>query len=194
MDESRTLELVRLAQGGDREAFGLLVEEYERTVHAIVFRRLRNTAEAAEVTQDVFVQMLRKIGQLREPERFVGGSSGSRSGCRSTGLSVDRASRTEKRTRSVRRGSPRRSRSRDPAERAGRSGAVGAVEAPGDGPADDGGVLLRRSVAAGNGGRFPKPGGNNQASSAHRAEPLKDQLMKLARRADRAPRPARGMR
>jgi RNA polymerase sigma-70 factor (ECF subfamily) len=72
MDESRTLELVRLAQGGDREAFGLLVEEYERTVHAIVFRRLRNTAEAAEVTQDVFVQMLRKIGQLREPERFVG--------------------------------------------------------------------------------------------------------------------------
>jgi RNA polymerase sigma-70 factor, ECF subfamily len=72
MEDSEVLELVRRAQTGDRSAFGDLVVEFELTVYAIVFRRLRNQAEALEVTQDVFVQMLRKIGQLREPERFVG--------------------------------------------------------------------------------------------------------------------------
>lgn len=72
MEESRILELVERAQLGDREAFGELVVEFEPTVRAIVMRRLRNDAEAAEITQDVFVQMLRKIRQLREADRFVG--------------------------------------------------------------------------------------------------------------------------
>jgi RNA polymerase sigma-70 factor (ECF subfamily) len=72
MLDSELITLVRLAQGGDREAFGSLVAEHESLVYAVVLRRLRNTAEACEVTQDVFVRALRKLGQLREPERFVG--------------------------------------------------------------------------------------------------------------------------
>jgi RNA polymerase sigma-70 factor (ECF subfamily) len=72
MNEIETLELVRLAQAGNREAFNRLVQEHETMVFAVVFRRLRNRAEALEVTQDVFIQVLRKIGQLREPERFGG--------------------------------------------------------------------------------------------------------------------------
>src|SRR5690606_13842979 len=39
---------------------------------SICFRRLRNQAEAVEVTQEVFMRALRKLNQLREPERFVG--------------------------------------------------------------------------------------------------------------------------
>lgn len=72
MEDSRLIRLVRLAQAGDRDAFGELIREYDSTVFAIVMRRLRNRAEAAEITQDVFVRALRKIGQLREPERFAG--------------------------------------------------------------------------------------------------------------------------
>jgi RNA polymerase sigma-70 factor (ECF subfamily) len=72
MTEFQLLFLVRQAQGGDSRAFGKLVQEFESTVFAIVMRRLRNTAEAAEVTQDVFVRAYRKLSQLREPERFVG--------------------------------------------------------------------------------------------------------------------------
>ena len=72
MNETETLELVRLAQAGNRDAFNRLVQQHETMVFAIVFRRLRNRAEALEVTQDVFIQVLRKIGQLREPERFGG--------------------------------------------------------------------------------------------------------------------------
>jgi RNA polymerase sigma-70 factor (ECF subfamily) len=64
--------LVRQAQAGDRAAFGELVRAYESSVFAIVLRRLRNRAEAAEVTQEVFLRALRKLSQLREPERFAG--------------------------------------------------------------------------------------------------------------------------
>jgi RNA polymerase sigma-70 factor (ECF subfamily) len=64
--------LVRAAQQGDRQAFGRLVERYERAVYATALRRLGNHAEAQELTQEVFVQALRKLAQLREPEAFAG--------------------------------------------------------------------------------------------------------------------------
>lgn len=65
-------QLVRTAQSGDRKAFGELVTRYQRAVYAIVLRRLRNHAEAQEVCQEVFMQALRKIDQLRDPRCFGG--------------------------------------------------------------------------------------------------------------------------
>lgn len=64
--------LVEEAQQGDRVAFGQLVERYERSVYATAMRRLGNEAEAQELAQEVFVQALRKIDQLRDPLRFGG--------------------------------------------------------------------------------------------------------------------------
>lgn len=64
--------LVVLAQSGDRAAFGSLVEQFERTVHAICLRRLGNPSEAAELTQEVFLHVMNRLDQLREPERFAG--------------------------------------------------------------------------------------------------------------------------
>ena len=72
MDEAQLISLVRRAQRGDRSAFGELAACYQSAVFAIVLRRLRNRSEAAEVTQDVLMRALRKLGQLREPERFAG--------------------------------------------------------------------------------------------------------------------------
>lgn len=72
MEDVQILALARRAQRGDREAFGELARHFESTIFSIVLRRLRNVAEAREVTQDVFVQALRKLRQLREPERFAG--------------------------------------------------------------------------------------------------------------------------
>ena len=72
VDEQVLIELVLASQAGDREAFGRLAEHFEPTVFSIVLKRLRNRAEAHEVTQDVFIQAMRKIDQLREPERFAG--------------------------------------------------------------------------------------------------------------------------
>ena len=72
MEDTRMIELVRLAQDQDREAFGLLVEAFEPTVYSITLRRLRDASEARELTQEIFIRAMRKIGQLREPERFAG--------------------------------------------------------------------------------------------------------------------------
>jgi len=72
METVEYLPQVLCAQAGCRVAFGELVQRFESTVYAIAFRRLRNHAEAAELTQDVFVQAMRKLDQLREPERFPG--------------------------------------------------------------------------------------------------------------------------
>ena len=63
-------ETVRAAQRGDRKAFGCLVERYQRAVYATVYRRLRNHAEAQELCQDVFLQAMRKIGQLQDARCF----------------------------------------------------------------------------------------------------------------------------
>ena len=72
METEEFLPIVLDAQAGCREAFGELVRQFETTVYAIALRRLRNQAEASELTQDVFVQAMRKLDQLREPERFPG--------------------------------------------------------------------------------------------------------------------------
>jgi RNA polymerase sigma-70 factor (ECF subfamily) len=72
MQDIRLISLVRAAQAGSRDAFGELVRQFESTVFAVVMRRLRNQAEAAEVTQEVLLRAMRKLPQLREPERFSG--------------------------------------------------------------------------------------------------------------------------
>ncbi len=64
--------LVVRAQDGDRAAFGTLVNQFERTVHAICLRRLGNPSEALEMTQEVFLHVMNRMDQLREPERFAG--------------------------------------------------------------------------------------------------------------------------
>ncbi len=64
--------VVRRAQAGDRDAFGDLMAQFEPTVHAIALRRLGNVNDALELTQDVFLHVLKRLDQLREPERFAG--------------------------------------------------------------------------------------------------------------------------
>lgn len=69
---TRTAALVIRAQEGDGSAFGELVEQYEKTVYSVCLGRLRNPSEAAELTQEVFLHVYRRLDQLREPERFAG--------------------------------------------------------------------------------------------------------------------------
>ena len=71
-EQQTSVELVLEAQQGDRAAFGQLVERYEHAVFAIAMRKLGNYAEAQELVQEVFVQAMQRIEQLREAERFGG--------------------------------------------------------------------------------------------------------------------------
>jgi RNA polymerase sigma-70 factor (ECF subfamily) len=72
LQKQELIELVLAAQGGDRLAFGELFQRFERHVFAIALRRLGDFGDAQELTQDVFIQAIRKIDQLRAPEAFGG--------------------------------------------------------------------------------------------------------------------------
>lgn len=71
-EKLQVVQLVRAAQRGSREAFGDLFERYERHVLAVALRRMGDYAEAQELVQDVFVQAMLKLDQLRQPECFGG--------------------------------------------------------------------------------------------------------------------------
>ncbi len=68
----RTAQLVIAAQAGDRAAFGELFVQYEKSIYAIALRRTGDPTEAQELVQDVFMQAMQKIDQLRTPEAFGG--------------------------------------------------------------------------------------------------------------------------
>ena len=70
-DKTELIALVGAAQRGDRQAFGDLFERFERHVMAIALRRLNDYGEAQELCQDVFIQAMKKVRQLREPEAFA---------------------------------------------------------------------------------------------------------------------------
>ncbi|MCC9602580.1 sigma-70 family RNA polymerase sigma factor [Stieleria sp. JC731] len=70
--ELTVAELVVRAQAGDREAFGELFDRYRPAIVAGAMSRVRNADEADELAQDVFIQAMQKINQLRVPEAFGG--------------------------------------------------------------------------------------------------------------------------
>jgi RNA polymerase sigma-70 factor, ECF subfamily len=65
-------DLVLRAQAGDRVAYGELVERFQPTVYAVALTRLRNPAEAQELAQEVFLHVMKKLPQLRDPQCFAG--------------------------------------------------------------------------------------------------------------------------
>jgi RNA polymerase sigma-70 factor, ECF subfamily len=71
-DKTELIRLVAAAQRGDREAFGELFVRFEKHVLAIALRRIGDYGEAQELTQDVFIQAMKKLDQLRVPEAFPG--------------------------------------------------------------------------------------------------------------------------
>ena len=64
--------LIERARGGDRDAFGELVERFHPAVYAVALARLRDVNEAVELTQEVFIHAMTKLEQLRDPHCFVG--------------------------------------------------------------------------------------------------------------------------
>jgi RNA polymerase sigma-70 factor (ECF subfamily) len=63
-------ELVKRAQRGDRDAFGLLAAELATTFLAVSRRILRDLDLAEDATQQALVAIWRDLPQLRDPARF----------------------------------------------------------------------------------------------------------------------------
>ena len=63
-------QLISKTLAGDRDAFGLLVHKYQEMVFAYAFQKVRNEADAQDVTQEVFLRAFRNLYALRHPHRF----------------------------------------------------------------------------------------------------------------------------
>jgi RNA polymerase sigma-70 factor (ECF subfamily) len=64
------VELVRRAQGGDREAFAALVPPAVDRLIAVAYRILGDPDSAEEATQLALISAWKKLPSLREPARF----------------------------------------------------------------------------------------------------------------------------
>ncbi len=61
---------VQAVLSGDREAFGRLVEVYERVSVGTAYRFLNNSDDAREVAQEAFLKAYRSLDRLKDPRRF----------------------------------------------------------------------------------------------------------------------------
>jgi RNA polymerase sigma-70 factor, ECF subfamily len=64
------VQLVERALAGDEDACRTLVSRYERSVHNLVVRMLRNPAQAQDVTQDVFIRAFRHLASFDPAHKF----------------------------------------------------------------------------------------------------------------------------
>ncbi len=66
------VQLIQRILSGDDDAFGTLVQKYRKGVHALVWRKIGDFHYAEEITQDVFLQVYKKLGTLKNPSQFSG--------------------------------------------------------------------------------------------------------------------------
>src|SRR5262245_12477574 len=62
--------LARAAANGQMSALGDLYERHNRRVYAVCLSMTRNPAQAEDLTQEVFVHLVRKIGLFRGDSQF----------------------------------------------------------------------------------------------------------------------------
>jgi RNA polymerase sigma-70 factor (ECF subfamily) len=62
--------LIAAAVAGNGEAFGTLVERYERAVYHLAYRTLRDVEEAKDATQDAFMKAYRALNTFRPGAKF----------------------------------------------------------------------------------------------------------------------------
>ena len=64
-------DLAKVAANGNMVAFEEIYKRHHRRVYSICLRMLQNASEAEDLTQDVFIQLYRKIGSFRGDSAFT---------------------------------------------------------------------------------------------------------------------------
>ncbi len=68
--DSDDLTLCRLAADGNLTAFELIYQRYHRRTFSLCLRMTNNQTEAEDLTQEVFIQLFRKVGSFRGDSAF----------------------------------------------------------------------------------------------------------------------------
>ena len=66
------VQLIRRILSGDDEAFSILVQKYQKSVHALVWRKIGDFHIAEEITQDTFLRAYKSLATLKDPNLFAG--------------------------------------------------------------------------------------------------------------------------
>ena len=66
------VQLIRRILSDDDEAFSILVQKYQQSVHALAWRKVNDFHYAEEITQDTFLQAYKKLSTLKNPNQFAG--------------------------------------------------------------------------------------------------------------------------
>jgi RNA polymerase sigma-70 factor (ECF subfamily) len=67
---SADIHLCRLAASGNIAAFEMIYERYNRRTYSLCLRMTNSQTEAEDLTQEVFIQLFRKIGSFRGDSAF----------------------------------------------------------------------------------------------------------------------------
>ena len=70
--KTNDVDLIRHVLDGDQGAFTTLVNKYQKSVHALVWRKIGDFHIAEEITQDVFLKVYKRLSTLKRPELFPG--------------------------------------------------------------------------------------------------------------------------
>ena len=64
-------ELIQRVLEGDDTAFSVLVRKYQKSVHALAWRKIGDFHIAEEITQDTFLKAYQRLSTLKKPQRFA---------------------------------------------------------------------------------------------------------------------------
>jgi len=67
---STEITLIEKTLDGETEAFGQLVMQYQQQIYRLIYRIIGNTADAQDITQEVFIKAYQNLETLREPRCF----------------------------------------------------------------------------------------------------------------------------
>ena len=66
------VQLIHRILSGDEAAFSALVRKYQKSVHALAWRKIGDFHIAEEIAQDAFIQAYKNLATLRNPNQFAG--------------------------------------------------------------------------------------------------------------------------
>ena len=66
------VQLIHRILSGNEEAFSTLVRKYQKSVHALAWRKIGDFHIAEEIAQDAFIQAYKNLATLRNPKQFAG--------------------------------------------------------------------------------------------------------------------------
>ena len=66
------VQLIHRILSGDEAAFSALVRKYQKSVHALAWRKIGDFHIAEEIAQDAFLQAYKNLATLRNPSQFAG--------------------------------------------------------------------------------------------------------------------------